>query len=358
MRIHDRYVLGLYLKVLFFCIIGFTVTFLLIDVFEKIDSFIDHNASWWDSTRFFLYKIPDMVRLTLPVDVLLATMFTLGVLARNNEVVALLSSGISMLRLTRPILLVSLLLVGISGLLAEYVVPFTNERMFHVKRVDIEKRPPLDEPVRHSFSYHSQNGYVIFANRFNTHRKELLGTTVSFADDGRLRMRLDAERGEYKDDTWVFYDGFVREFMNGDESAHHFREWRLPELQETPQELARIEQEPDAMNYQQLRAYIARLRASGVQVNDYSVDLHAKLSYPFTILIMALLAVGLSASKKKVSIASSFAQTLFIAFGYLVIVGLTEAFGKNEMISPLLAGWSAPRVFALASTWFLARVNR
>ena len=47
-----------------------------------------------------------------------------------------------------------------------------------------------------------------------------------------------------------------------------------------------------------------------------------------------------------------------IAFGYLVIVGLTEAFGKNELIPPALAGWSAPMVFAFASIWFLGRVNR
>jgi lipopolysaccharide export system permease protein len=263
-----------------------------------------------------------------------------------------------MLRIARPILLVSLLMVGVSGLLSEYVVPVTNERMYHIKRVDIEKRPPLDEPVRHSFSYHSRGGYVLFAQRFNTRKKELLGVTVSFADQGRLTMRIDAERGEYVDGTWVFHSGFERRFEDGLESAREFPTLYLPEIEETPQELARIEQEPDAMNYRQLRAYITRLRASGVTVNDYAVDLHAKLSYPFTILIMALLAVGLSASKKKVSIASSFAQTLFIAFGYLVIVGLTEAFGKNEVIPPTLAGWSAPMVFALASTWFLARVNR
>ena len=358
MRLHDRYVLSLYMRVLMFCVVGFTVVFLLIDVFEKIDSFIDHEASWWDSTRFFLYKIPDMVRLTLPVDVLLAAMFTLGVLARNNEVVALLSSGISMLRIARPILWVSLLIVGISGLLSEYVVPLTNERMYHVKRVDIEKRPPLDEPVRHSFSYHSRGGYVIFAKRFNTRKKEFLGVTISFAEQGRLTLRLDADRGEYVDGMWVFHNGFERRFEDGLESAREFRSFNVPEIQETPKELARIEQKPDAMNYRQLRNYINRLKASGVTVNSYAVDLHAKLSYPFTILIMALLAVGLSASKKKVSIASSFAQTLAIAFGYLVIVGLTEAFGKNELIPPALAGWSAPMVFAFASIWFLGRVNR
>ena len=92
--------------------------------------------------------------------------------------------------------------------------------------------------------------------------------------------------------------------------------------------------------------------------HDYLVDLNTKISYPFTILIMALLGIGISASKRKPSLAAGFAQTIFIAFGYLIIVGVTEAFGKNATLPPTIAAWSAPLVFALASVWFLGRANR
>jgi lipopolysaccharide export system permease protein len=361
MRIHDAYVLRLYLRVLLFCVIGFTTVFILIDVFEKIDSFIDNEAKLVDVSRFFAYKIPDMVRLTLPVDVLLATMFTLGVFGRNNELVALIAGGVSLVRIALPMLVMALLAVAASVALAEYVVPETNAAMHRVKRIDIEKRPPLDLPMRHDFTYYGREHYLVFAKRFNTRKQELSDVVVSFVDGGRLTARLDAERGVWRDGLWEFHNGFYRSFADSLEAAEQFRQprvYREPRLIETPDELARLEPEPDAMTYGELKRFVQLLELSGAETHAYRVDLHAKLSYPFTILIMALLAVGLSASKKKASIAASFTFTLFIAFGYLIIVGIAEAFGKNGAMPPLLAAWAAPLAAAMASAYFLARVNR
>jgi len=361
MRIHDTYVLRLYLRVLLFCVIGFTTVFLLIDVFEKIDSFIDNDAKLLDVARFFLYKVPDMVRLTLPVDVLLATMFTLGVLGRNNELVALIAGGVSLVRIALPLLGMALLAVVMSVVLSEYVVPQTNAAMYRVKRIDIEKRPPQDLPIRRDFTFYGHGDYLVFAKRFNTRKQELSGVVVSFVDGGRLTARLDAERGIWQDGQWEFQNGFYRSFSDSLEAAEQFRPpqvYREPRLTETPDELARLDPEPDAMNYRELRRFVELLELSGAESHEYLVDLYAKLSYPFTILVMALLAVGLSASKKKSSIASSFTFTLFIAFGYLIIVGFAEAFGKNGAMPPLLAAWIAPLVAATASTVLLARVNR
>ena len=67
MRLHDRYVLQLFLKALFFCIVGLVIVFFLVDLFEKIDDFIDHSARVRDVARFYAYKLPEMARLTLPV---------------------------------------------------------------------------------------------------------------------------------------------------------------------------------------------------------------------------------------------------------------------------------------------------
>lgn len=361
MRRHDAYVLSLYLRVLFFCVIGFTLVFVLIDVFEKIGSFIDNDARLIDVTRFFVYKLPDMLRLTLPVDVLLATMFALGVLGRNNELVAMISCGVSLVRITLPMLVVALLLTAGAGVLAEYIVPHTNDAMFRVKRINIEKRPPLDLPVRRDFTFYGRGDYLIFAKRFNTRRQELSDVVVSFVQQGHLSARLDAQRGVWKEDHWEFQDGFYRSFADSHETVAPFvppRVYRAFDIVETPDELARLEPEPDAMNYRELKRFVRLLEMSGADASAYIVDLHAKLTYPFTVLIMSLLAVGLSASKKKTSIASSFTLTLFIAFGYLIIVGIAEAFGKNQVIPSVAAAWCAPTLAGAASIWFLARVNR
>lgn len=362
MRIHDRYVLGFFLKAFLLCALAFLSVFVLADVSEKIDNFIDHQATVSSIVRLYAYKIFDIVRLTLPVDLLLATIFTFGVLAKNNEVAALLSSGVSMLRVSLPIVVVAFLSVGLSLILSERIVPETNARMLEIRRVEIEKRPPVDAPLRHDFTYRGRGGFLIYARLFNTESGSMSGVVVHHYEKGRLVARLDAEQALWREDSWEFRDGFHRTFDPDDaaagERAEAFVTWRQPELAERPEELARVQPEPEAMSYRELRAYTERTRLSGANVNDYLVDLHTKISYPFTNLILTLLGIGLSASKRKTSLAAGFGVTLIICFAYLGMSEIAAALGKNEALSPLVAAWIAPAVFGAASVFFLARINR
>ncbi|HZM14752.1 MAG TPA: LptF/LptG family permease [Candidatus Krumholzibacteria bacterium] len=364
MRIHDRYVLALFVRVLIFCILSLAVIFLLVDLFEKIDDFIDHQASVQHVARFYLFMLPEIVRLTLPVNVMLATIITLGILARNNEVVAFVASGVSMLRLTAPILLLAALGVAFSGLLAEHVVPRTNAAERRILRVDIEKSEPEDARVRHSFAFHGEGDVHWDAKSFNTRTQTLRDVTVFRYLEGRVLWRVEAKTAVWQDGAWEFHDGNRRQFVPDSlgtgirEELEPFTRRRFPELAETPEDLARLEPIPEAMNYFQLRSHVDRLRRSGAQVNDYLVDLYTKISYPFTTLIMAILGVGLSASKRKPGLLTGVGLTLTIAFSYLALTELSAALGKNESIPPVLAAWLGPLFFGVASLGLFARINR
>lgn len=366
MRIHDRLVLQLFLRVILICALSFVVIFVLADLFEKMDDFIDHQARWSLVLRFYAYKLPEIVRLTLPVDVLLATLFTLGVLAKNNEIVALLASGVSLLRISAPILILAVLAVGCSAYLAEKVVPETNARMLRIRRVEIDKRPPADSPIRHDFSYRGAGGFLYYVRVLNLETRRMTGVTVHQYRDGKVLARLDAQSAEWRDGAWEFHDGFYRTFPAAradsasapPEQAEPFRTMRLAELGDTPEDLARIEPEPEAMNHAQLREYVRRVLASGGPVNDSLVDLHSKVSYPFTCLVLAVLGVGLSASKRKSSLAAGFGLTLVIAFTYLAISEIGAALGKNESLPPLLAAWIGQLLFGTVGLALLARANR
>lgn len=368
MRLHDRLVLSLFLRVILLCLVSFVVVFVLADLFEKMDNFIDHQARWSAVGRFYVYKLPEIVRLTLPVDVLLATLFTLGVLARNNEIVALLSSGVSLLRIAAPILVLAALAVGVSALLAERVVPQTNARMLRIRRVEIDKRPPVDSPIRHDFSYRGEGGFLYYVRVLNLETHRMTGVTVHQYQDGKVRARLDAQSAEWRDGGWEFRNGYYRTFPlavpSADsstappEEAAPFRTMRLDELRDTPEDLARIEPEPEAMNHAQLRAYVQRVQASGGPVNDALVDMHSKVSYPITSFVLAVLGVGLAASKRKSSLAAGFGLTLVIAFAYLAISEIGAALGKNETLPPLLAAWIGQILFGVAGLVLLLRSNR
>jgi lipopolysaccharide export system permease protein len=363
MRIHDRYILRLLVTVMLLCVASLAVVFFLVDLFEKIDNFIDHQASVRDVLRFYVYLFPEIIRLTLPVVVLLSTIFTLGILGRNNEIIAFVASGISMLRLAFPILVMAGFTVAASAWLSEYVVPRTNAKKLRVRRVDIEKREAQDARLRHGFVYHGEGDIHYYASTFNTRTRALRDVTVFRYNDGHIVWSLNAEKGVWSRDRWEFRNGFYRAFTPGSAEireavVEQFHVRHMPELRETPEDLARVEPEPDAMNYVQLKAHIDDLRASGADVNDYLVDLHTKVSYPLTNLIMAVLGIGLSASKRKTGVLAGVGITLAIAFAYLALVEISEALGKNESISPMLAAWLGPLVFGVASIGLIGRVNR
>jgi len=356
-------VLRLFLKTFLFSTLALLLVYLLVDLFEKIDSFIDNKASVRDIARFYMYMVPEIIRLTLPIDVMLATIFTLGFMGRHNEVVAFLSSGVSMLRLNAPILVMSLFTVLLSMLLSERIVPETNARRIRVQRVDIQKREPNDARIRRNFVYRGEGNIHYHAQTFNTQTNTMRDVIVFRYRDGDVVSDVRAERAVWRMGYWEFENGVARVFAKGPETGmtehvEPFVRRRMSELRETPDDLARLDPEPDAMNYSELKRHVERLRESGSEVNDYLVDLHTKISYPLTNLIMAVLGIGLAARKRKSGLLAGFGITIAIAFMYLAMAEFFEALGKNESISPLLAAWIGPALFSIAGIGMFARVNR
>jgi len=366
MRLHDQHLLRIFFRCFFFSAAAFTVLVILGDIGERMDDFIDHQATIWSILKYYGFKLPDILRLTLPLDMLLATIFTLGLMGRNNELVALMSSGVSGARISAPILVVASLTVAGSWFLSEQLVPRTNRRMLEVRRVEIEKRPPLDAPVRRDFTFRGKKGALLYVRMLDVRAGRMSGIVLHQYRDGHLVTRLDAEGADWRDGVWEFHQVVERRFalepstgeLGAGERSERFRDLKVPELPETPEELARIDPKPEAMSFDELRRHAERMRASGGKVNDYMVDLYTKTSYPFTNLILALLGIGMVATKRRPSLATGFSITVAVAFFYLGIVEMANALGKNEAISPLVAAWLAPLVFGTLSVLLLLRANR
>jgi len=366
MRIHDRHVLRIFFRAFAISALAFAILVVLGDLGERLDDFLDHQATMWSIGKYYGFKVADIVRMTLPLDMLLATIFTLGFMGRNNETVALMASGVSMTRICAPILVVAVIAAGASWLLAERLVPQSNRRMLAVRRVEIEKRPPLDAPVRRDFTFRGSEGTLLYVRMLDVRAGRMTGLVLHQDRDGRLTSRIDAESADWRDGMWEFHQVVERRFpaqpdsgdLGAGEQIERFRDLRVPELREAPAELARVDPEPEAMTFGQLRHHVDRVRASGGKVNDFMVDLYTKTSYPLTPFILTLLGIGMSASKRRTSLAAGFGITVGVAFFYLGIVEMATALGKNEALSPLLAAWLAPLVFGAASAVLLLRTNR
>ena len=102
MKIIDRYLVKQFLGTLFFGILAFTLLFVIIDMMENLDDFIDQSVPARLIFEYYFVFMPEIIRLMTPVSILLSALFTSGKMSNLNELTALKSSGISIYRYMVP----------------------------------------------------------------------------------------------------------------------------------------------------------------------------------------------------------------------------------------------------------------
>ena len=105
MTILFRYILREYAKIFFMCFAGLMTIYLVIDFFEKIRRFLRYDSDIISMLTYFALKIPAISFQIAPFAILMATLLTLGLLSRSNEITAMRCCGISLLWITSPFLL-------------------------------------------------------------------------------------------------------------------------------------------------------------------------------------------------------------------------------------------------------------
>ncbi|MBN1884046.1 MAG: LptF/LptG family permease [Candidatus Krumholzibacteriota bacterium] len=359
MKIHDRYILRGFWQNLLLGLIAFTVIFITVDVSEEIDNYIDHDATIAVVTLYYVYLVPWILTLVLPVAVLLAVVFSLGKLSRQNELTAFIASGRSYLRVAAPIVVSALLISAVSAAFSELVVPLAKRRGDLIMAADIEGRTQRDSNrYRKELHYQGEGNRVYYAEKYDKTLNVLVNAVVQEYDGPRLVRRIDARKIFWDGRQWVFINGAIREFDGDTERITTFENRPMPSLVERPEDLAKEEVDPEEMNWWELRDYIDKVRRGGGPVDKYKVDLYFKFSFPFTNLIFAVIGVALSSAKRKPSMATGFGLTLLVSFTYYGILRIGQALGHSGVIPPLLGAWAGNILFLAVGGVLLHRANR
>jgi lipopolysaccharide export system permease protein len=358
-KIHDKYILGGFWRNLAIGLIAFTVIYVTVDLSEQIDDYIDNHARILDVALYYALKIPWILVLIMPVSVLLATIFSLGKLSRENELTAFICSGTPLVRIAAPIIVSAFALSLVMMASGEFLIAKTNRESLKVLRVKIKKEERA-EPSRYreNVHYQGEKGRTYYAERYDTMLKALTNVALYEYRGASLTRRIDAQKAYWDGAEWVFTNGAVREFSDGVEKVTPFAKLSLPDLPERPEDFAKEDLDPEEMNYRELSAYVAKVARSGGPVDKYRVDLYFKLSFPFTNLIFAMIGAALSSAKRKPSMATGFGLTLFISFAYYGVLRIGQALGHSGVIAPLFGAWMGNIAFVFIGGLLLHRANR
>jgi lipopolysaccharide export system permease protein len=358
MKILDRYLTTEFLRNLLFITASFIALFLIIDFFQKIRMFLSNHATFQQIMTHFFYLIPGILSQILPAAVLLASLMTCGSLSRHSEMVAMKANGISLYRASLSILVIASAVCLMVFVLSEWVTPITNERAEHIRLVEVQKQQSLGSFKQDQIWYRGQKGIYNF-KMFDSRSGILSGITLYYLDhEMNLTLRIDAERGDWKEGHWIFSNVLTTRFQDGGFPLLTRMSALSSDLPEHPSDFMVIQKDVETMGYFELKRYIDKLRTEGFDVRRYIVDLHGKMAFSLVSVILAVIGISFSLrSERSGGIVQGIGAGLFIGFSYWLVFAFGMSLGRSGTLPPLLAAWLANLLFGAISVWLLRRIK-
>jgi lipopolysaccharide export system permease protein len=328
---------------------AFILLYVIIDLFDRLDILLRHQATADAAIRYFFFKIPLMITQITPPAVIVSVLLSLGLLSRRNEIIAFRASGISLGQTAVPLLLVSFTISLLALGWNETVVPYSSRKFQHVNNIEIRKRNLRGILSDREIWYHGGAGFYNI-DHVDRARQAVYGLVIyEFDGEFHLRSVLRIPEALWRNDRWTFDEG-VR-YTIGDDTVVARIEASSVSIPETLDDFLEVEREPEELSYALLRERIADLTKKGIDASHYLVDLHLKVALPFASAVLALVAIPIAGKlRRNPSVAAIVGIGSAVGFAYWVLLGLANSLGQTGSLPPLVAAWAANVIFLLVGT--------
>ncbi len=358
MKLLDKYVITNYIMKLFWAILAATVVFLVIDVVENLDKFIDAKVSPKSIFRYYYLFIPYIVYLILPVATLLATLFTIGGLTITNELMAMQLQGVPFIRTLGLLLGVTCLTAAGAFFIGETVIPQANKERMDIERYEV-KRLPRESRAKYGKLYiQLDEGRHLYIARYNPATREAYGIELVDVRDGKVTRRTDADKMIWFNKKWNIQGAVSRLFdVGGKVDWKQNENFSLSGVGLKPEEFEKVQTKPEEMNWYELKSFIRRLKNSGSNTLRWEVDLLFKVSLPAAAVIIVLFGAPIASIRRRGGTALGFGLSLFICFIYFGFIQVGKVMGYNGTLEPLLSAWIGNIFFGILGILILLKTS-
>jgi lipopolysaccharide export system permease protein len=338
-KILKKYLVRQFAAVFFLCLAAVLAIYVIVDLIENMDGFIDREVPWIQVLLYYLYYIPYILFLILPVATMLATVFSVGNMARHNELVAMKALGISLYQLV-SVLLVAGLLVSVAGfLLAEVVVIQSNRKKTVIEIEYLKNQQQRTKDIFRNLKIQEPPDKIISIGTYDRKNERAKMVRIETFAQNTLVHRIDAPEMFWKEGQWEIQSGYERHFIQDREEAVPIDTLMRFTFQFRPRDVLLAQTTPEELSLFELRRFIDRIRQSGQEVNGWMTDYYMRAAFPFSNLFIVLLSVPLAYNRRKQSLTIGFGIALMIIFFYFGLIKLGQTMGHNGSLSPLIAAW-------------------
>jgi lipopolysaccharide export system permease protein len=333
-----------------------------------MDKFIDKNLSIFMVAQYYTYFIPDILKLITPIGMLLASLFTISRFINYSELTAMKSAGISIYRYLLPIILFGSLVTCFSVYFDGWIVPKANQLKFNFERTTLGRN--LLSDVTQNIYIQDKVNRVIIINYYNKNEKTCGNTLIQIFNPDTLKninKRLDIVSMKWNSDhhDWKIEKGYIRTFQYPDkESLNVITNIDLTDISGferinlEPEQIEKKRLRPEELELTEFKVFIENLEANGQDSAKEKVDYYSIISFPFANIITIIFGVSISSNRRKGGAALHFGISIIVSFIYLGFVKISQVFGYNGDVNPILTAWSANILFLLVSLVNFYRINK
>jgi lipopolysaccharide export system permease protein len=351
MKLIDRYLLRKLSVPLSFCLLAFIMISVVHDLFDHLDDFIQDGTPLSEILLYYSRLVPSVLALIVPIALLLAVLYSLSQLTKNNELTAMRASGVSLYRLLIPFVLVGLGFTAGMYYVNERIAPdnayWCDQYMRAIKShetvdVDIVKNHPLKNEM-------GRRNWMI--TEFNVVTFEMRGVNlIQEREDSSYEIEYDAKAASWLDGKWWFRDVTIQVYDESSNPRGRPRERPFMEivgLNETPKDfINEVKYDPRYMTASELLNFVrTRPNLTERTVARYLTDYHYRLALPWTCVVATLLGIPVGSHTGRKGAFLGVLLAVSLLFVYYVAISFFIHLGKSGVIPPGVAGWLPNFIF-------------
>ena len=359
MRLLDRYIVRNFLQPYVYCILGFLSIWLIFDISDNSSTIFDERAPLGLVLEFYWSQIPQVLVILLPVSLLLALLFSLGRMSRANEIVSMLTAGVSVPRLVLPLLAIGLLTTGAAFALNYSLAAHAElARKLFLERV-LSRSGPREVVISGQVFRNRTDNRTWYIARFRPGTNEFSGVQV---------VQQDAQENITRNyiATEAFYDPAAKTWrlekakvVNYDPAGNITDKKLVSSItitgwSETPYRLGSANVRPEFLGISELREYL-RFNSDFPEtlLAPFRTQLQYRWALPWTCFVVAFMAASLGISFSRRGIIASVAVAIGLVFTMNFLTHLFLALGEGDRISPFAAAWTPNLIFFVIGLYLL-----
>ncbi|MGB3118501.1 MAG: LptF/LptG family permease [Verrucomicrobiales bacterium] len=358
----DQYVLRSFLTPFSLCLTALVAIWILADLLNNGSDLARGTSGPGLVLEFYIIQMPQVFLFVMPITLSLSLLFSLSKMSRSNELISMLGSGRSLLRVLMP-----LFIAGIYASLLCLVFKFEwapesigyKENLLQEIRNDAKGKK--DTGRYQSFGWLHVNEVdqrIWYVGRVpSSFRDKFISLVVAeITPEGQVKRTWWARSANWTTDgAWWLRDGRVHTYPeDGAPVIETFRKCRIRGWQETPWKITSSALKPEFLSVPDLSGFL-RTNADykPEQLAPYRTNWWNAFAEPFSCLVITLITAPLGVVYSRRGIMGGVAYTIAILAGIYVLPGVFLLLGKKSVIPAILAAWSTNLIFAIIAALLL-----